>query len=217
MNIRVMIADDHLMLREALEKSLAKEPDIESIAGASTGAETLARLGRELPDVLVLDIALPDMSGIEVARQVSERYPSVNIMALTGYADKVFVEEMLKAGALGYVVKSSGLAGLVNGIRAVAAGHGFQSSEVTAALMRRPQPGVAASAPPVSILSPREQEVLGLIAAGKRSAEIAAELQISVGTVKVHRRNLIRKLKLNSTAELTRYALREGLTRPLSA
>ena len=211
MSIRVLLADDHHMFRELLQGPLAAEPDIDVVAGTSSGVETLVTVGRVLPDVLVLDIAFPDMNGIEVARQVAQRYPSVRVVALTGYADKVFVEQMLKAGALGYVVKSSGVAGLVSAIRAAATGHSFLSKEVASALLCRSDQGTEPIAPPVTILGRREQEVLRLLADGRRSSEIAAELLITTATVDVHRRNIKRKLGLNSTAELTRYASREGL------
>lgn len=211
MNIRVMLADDHCMFLEVLEELLAKESDIEVVARAGSGAETLATVGRALPDVLVLDIAFPDISGIEVARKIAKCHPGIRIVALSGYADKIFVQEMLKAGAQGYVVKSSGATVLIDAIRAVAAGHSFLSPEVTSVLLRRTREGKPSIVPPASILSRREQEILRLIAEGRRSTEIGDKLHISTATVDVHRRNIKRKLGLHSTAELTRYALSEGL------
>lgn len=212
MTIRVLLADDHLMFREVLQGPLSQAPGIEVVAGTGTGAETLAAVAQVLPDILVLDIAFPDMNGIDVARRVAERHPDVRIVALSGYADKVFVEEMLMAGARGYVVKSSGVAGLISAIRAVAEGHSFLSAEIAQVMLGRAGKGAGPATPPANILSPREREVLRLIAEGRRSAEIAAELNISPGTVDVHRRNIKRKLGLNSTVALTRYAMREGLS-----
>lgn len=211
MKIRVMLADDHRMFREALRIPLIAEKDIEVVAEASTGAETLADVAVHLPDVLLLDIALPDIKGIEVARQVFQRFPSVRIVALSGYSDRLFVEEMLKAGALAYVLKSSGADELISAIHAVMAGHKFLSPELTSVMVRHVQPETAALTPPPSVLGKREREVLCLLADGRRSAEIASKLGIAPATVDVHRRNIKAKLDLRTTAELTRYAIREGL------
>lgn len=211
MSIRVMLVDDHRMVRESLQGALAEEPDLTVMAGAGSAAEALALLEHALPDVLVLDIALGDINGIEVARQVAKRYPEVRVLALSGYAERIFVEEMLKAGAFGYVVKSSGVAGLAAAIRAVAQGQRFLSPEAATSVLGHLGQAVALAAPPVTVLTRREQEVLRLIAEGRRCAQIADELAISPMTVEVHRRNLKRKLGLNSTADLTRYALREGV------
>lgn len=211
MTIRVMLADDHRMFREALRVPLEAEPDVEIVAEASSGADTLAFLARACPDVLVLDIGLPDLNGIEVARTAVRQHPSLRIVALSGFADRIYIEEMLKAGAHGYVVKSAGADELVSAIRAVAGGRSFLSPEATQVMLRRIQPDQGAVAPPPSVLGKREREVLSLLAGGKRSAEIAASLGITVGTVEVHRRNIKQKLGINCTADLTRYAIHEGL------
>lgn len=211
MKIKVLLADDHRMFREALRFPLAAEPDIEVLAETSTGAETLEAVARHLPDVLLLDIALPDIKGIEVARRVLRRNPEIRIVAVSGYSDRLFVEEMLKAGARGYVLKSSGAHELISAIRAVVAGHNFLSPELTSIMVRHVQPAGETPVPPISVLGRREQEVLCLLADGRRSAEIAAELGIATATVDVHRRNIKQKLRLRTTAELTRYAVREGL------
>jgi len=211
MNIRVMLADDHRMFREALCIPLAAEPDMEVVAEASTGAEALAGVAEHRPDVILLDIALPDIKGIEVARRIVKRFPEVRIVALSGYSDRLFVEEMLKAGAQAYVLKSSGADELISAIRAVMGGHNFLSPELTSVMMGRAQRDKNAPLPPITSLGKREREVLCLLADGRRSAEIATELGIATATVDVHRRNIKRKLNLFSTAELTRYAIREGL------
>jgi len=211
MSIRVMLADDHRMFREALGSQLRAEPDMDIVAEASTGAETLARAGQVIPDVLVLDIALPDMNGIEVARRVLESHPKIRIVALSGYADRLYVHEMLKSGVSAYVVKSGGTEELLRAIRAVFSGHTYLSTEVTDLMVTSSHARGPLNSPPVTVLSPREQVVLRLLAGGKRSIEIAAELGISPATVDVHRRNIRDKLGLNTVAELTRYAIREGL------
>jgi two-component system NarL family response regulator len=210
MTIRLMLADDHRMFREALCIPLVAEADMAVVAEASTGEETLAGVAEHLPDVLLLDIALPDIKGIEVARRVAKRFPAVRIVALSGYSDRLFVEEMLKAGALAYVLKSAGADELIMAIRAVMDGHSFLSPELTMARAGDVHLGEAVS-PPLSVLGRREREVLLLLADGRRSSGIAAELGISTATVDVHRRNIKRKLKMRTTAELTRYAVREGL------
>jgi two-component system NarL family response regulator len=211
MTIRVMLADDHRMFREALRAALVHVADLEIVAEASTGAETIATAERIAPDVLVLDVALPDINGIEVARRLEEAGQPIRVVALSGYADRIFVQEMLQAGARGYVVKSSGTAVLIDAIRAVAAGQGFLSPEVTSAVLRRVRCGPSNALPPVSVLSDREQQILRLLAEGASSNEIGARLSISPDTVKVHRRNIKRKLGVKSAAELIRYAIREGL------
>lgn len=211
MSIRIMLADDHRMFREALRGSLCAEPDMEVVAEAGTGEQIFSGVATHLPDVLLLDIGLPDMNGIEIARRVVAQHPQVRVVALSGYADRIFVEEMLRAGARAYVLKSSGADELMTAIRAVAAGKMFLSSDVAVNMLGHAQPGQDAPAPPVTVLGKREQQVLRLLAHGKRSSEIAAELGITPATVDVHRRNLKQKLGLRTTAELTRYAIREGL------
>jgi two-component system NarL family response regulator len=211
MTVRVALIDDHRMWREVLRMALTAVADISVVAEAGTGAEALALAGTTEIDIMLLDIALPDMSGIEVARQLARSCPEIAVLALSGYDDRVFIDEMLKAGALGYVVKSAGADELVAAIRSIAAGHLFLSSEVSSKLFRHQPGAVNGMTPPVTVLGRREQEVLRLIAAGKRSAEIAELLGITTGTVSVHRGNLKKKLGLGSTAELTRYAIREGL------
>lgn len=211
MSIRIALVDDHRMFREVLHAALTAETGIEVVAEAGSGAEALQLPGSSAFDVLVLDIALPDMSGIEIARLFRERHPQVQILALSGYADRLFIDEMLKAGALGYVLKSAGADELLAAIRAVAGGQFFLSPGASNSMLRSQLGGLPGQMPPISVLGKREQQVLRLIAAGRRSAEIARELGITTGTVSVHRSNLKKKLALSSTAELTRYAIREGL------
>lgn len=210
MNINVVLADDHRMFREALCGRLGAEPDLTLVAEASNGAETLEAVARCHPDVVVLDIGLPDMTGIQVAERIVKQYPEVRVVALSGHADRLFVQEMLKAGARGYVVKSAGADELISAVRAAVSGHIFLSPEITATMMRHVR-SAADAPPPLTVLGPREQEVLRLVANGRRSGEIAAELGIAPSTVDVHRRNIKRKLGMQTTAELTRYAVREGL------
>lgn len=211
MTIRIMLVDDHLMLREALRGALNAEPDLAVINEAGTGHEALAKLEHEVPDVLLLDIALPDMTGIDVAAQALARHPKLLVVGLSGYTDKVFVDEMLKAGGRAYVVKSAGTQELITAIRAVVAGHIFLSPEITSTMLGQRDDDAAHSAPPLSVLGRRERDVLKLLAKGLRSGAIGAELGIQPATVDVHRSNIKNKLGLRTVAELTRYAIREGL------
>ncbi|HZX31389.1 MAG TPA: response regulator transcription factor [Rhodocyclaceae bacterium] len=214
MTIRIALVDDHKMFRETLRIPLELEDDLGVVAEAGSGAELLAQLERITPDIVVLDIGLPDMSGIEVAQQMAKRYPEIRVVVLSGYTDKLFVEEMMKAGARGFVAKSAGAEELIFAIRATHAGKVFLSPEVTAQVVRQAAPRAdapRADAPPLSILGKREQEVLRLLADGKSSPETATALGISPATADAHRRNIKQKLGLNTIAELTRYAIREGL------
>lgn len=211
MTIRIMLVDDHLMLREALRGALNAEPDLAVVAEAGNGHEALAKLEHEVPDVLLLDIALPDMTGIDVAAQALARHPKLLVVGLSGYTDKVFVDEMLKAGGRAYVVKSAGTQELITAIRAVVAGHIFLSPEITSTMLGQRDDDAAHSAPPLSVLGRRERDVLKLLAKGLRSGAIGAELGIQPATVDVHRSNIKNKLGLRTVAELTRYAIREGL------
>jgi len=211
MSVRLVLADDHRVLRDALVELLAREPDFEIVGEAGSGAEALEQAHSKSPDVLVLDIAMPDMNGIEVARKLTEGGSRTRVLMLSTYGDKRFVQEAVKAGAAGYVSKAAAGSELARAVRAVAAGHHYFSPEVTEALvaaLHTPAPPVP---PPSSVLGRREREVLAQIANGARAPQIAAQLGISVATVEAHRRNIMRKLGLHSVVELTKYALREGL------
>lgn len=211
MTIRVALADDHRMLREALTGLLAQEDDIAVIGHAGTGPETIEVVDRLQPEVLVLDIGMPELNGIEVARMLRVRRPGLKVVALSAHADKRFVREMLKAGAAGYVLKSAAGNELVQAIRAVVQDKLYVSPDIARAavgdyLARHPETA------PLTVLGRRERQVLALVADGKRSPEIAARLNISAATVEAHRRSIMRKLGLHTVAELTKYAIREGLT-----
>jgi two-component system NarL family response regulator len=211
MSIRVALADDHRMFREALAGTLAAEPDIEIVGQADNGRAGIELVQSARPDVLVLDIAMPDMNGLEVAQRLRACCPEVKVLALSGYADKRFVQEMLRAGAAGYVVKTAAGAELVLAIRAVAKAQHYLSPEITGAVLGDYRNASPSAAPPANVLGRRERQVLALIAEGQRSPAIAARLKISVATVDGHRRNIKRKLGLHTVADLTRYAVREGL------
>lgn len=209
MTTRVFLIEDHRMVREALCEVLTKDPGIEVVGQAGQAAEALGQVAALVPDVVVLDIRLPDLNGIEVAARLRDLGVESKIVALSAFSDKRFVTAMLRAGALAYVTKSAAGTELVRAIHAVAGGQGYFSPDIarTLAAEVRDGPEGSESAP----LARREREVLRLIAEGVRSPGIAQQLHVSVATVEVHRRNIMRKLGLRTVAELTKHAIREGI------
>ena len=210
--IRIVLADDHPLIREAIGHLVNSAPEFELVGEAASGKECLALVEELRPDILVLDIAMPEMNGEQVARELRRRLPELKIVALSGYTDRQFVRAMSKAGAKAYVVKSASGRELIQALRAVASGKNYLSPEVTGAVMtlwEESAPSAELSAH--SALGKREKEVLKLIAEGHRSAKIASQKGITVATVEAHRRNILRKLQLHSAADLTRYALRHGM------
>jgi len=210
--VRIMLVDDHPLIREAIAHLVASAPDFEVVGEAANGQECLERVADLRPDIVVLDIAMPDMNGEQVSRELRRRHPGIKIIALSGYNDRQFVRAMTKAGAKAYVVKSASGRELIHALRAVASGKNYLSPEVTEAVMTLWED----SAPSAGLSQPdglgkREKEVLKHIAQGHRSAIIATQMGIAVATVEAHRRNILRKLQLHSAADLTRYALRHGL------
>jgi two-component system NarL family response regulator len=179
---------------------------------ADDGSSALAVAREHAPDVLVLDIAMPGINGVDVARCLHGDLPQTRILVLSAYTDKRFVQEALKAGAAGYVTKAAATTELPRAIRAVAAGKNYLCPEITSVVVGEFAPDNGNSAPGKPALSAREREVLRFVAEGVRTAAIARRLGITEATVEVHRRNVMRKLDLRSVAELTKYAVREGLT-----
>jgi DNA-binding NarL/FixJ family response regulator len=215
MTIRIVLIDDHAMLRDALRVMLAKEADIEIVGEAGDGQDALDLVAHTTPDVVVMDIAMPSMSGIEATRRLIQQHPGLKILALTTYTDKRFINEMLSVGAVGYIAKSAAGDQLVKAIRTVAQGQSYFCPEAANALLdsvRRAPPLGNSSRRAKEVLGRREQEVLALLAEGYSSTQIAQQLHIAASTVDVHRRNIMRKLNLHSVAELTKFAIREGLT-----
>jgi len=208
MTIRVLLVEDHRMVREALREVLMKVQDIEVVGEAGDAQDALAQAQSLAPDVIVLDIRLPDLNGIELAARLRDSGSTAKIVALSAFSDKRFVTEMLRSGASGYVTKSAAGSELVRAIRAIADGQGYFSPEIAGTLVADVRDRATAAGAP---LARREREVLRLIAEGLRSPEIATQLMITVATVEVHRRNIMRKLGLRTVAELTKHAIREGI------
>jgi DNA-binding NarL/FixJ family response regulator len=213
MTIRILIADDHQIVRQGLRNLLEKEPDMRVVAEADDGRATV-RMVREIsPDVVIMDVAMPDLNGIEATRQIVAEFPKIKVIALSMYADQRFVLNMLKAGASGYLLKDCAFEELTRAIRLVMSHKTYLSSGVTDIVVKDYTSGNNSGQPSVfSTLSPREREVLQLMAEGKSTSQIADLLHVSVKTIETHRQQVMHKLNIHSVAELTKYALREGLT-----
>jgi DNA-binding NarL/FixJ family response regulator len=211
--VRIIIADDHRIVREGLRHLLEKRTDFKVVAEAPDG-ESAVRLAKELsPDVVILDISMPGLNGIEATRRILAERPGVKVLALSMHSDRRFVIETLKAGASGYVLKDSAFDELARAIEVVMARGAFLSPAITEMVVRDyvTQAGVDDAAA-FSVLTPREREVLQLMAEGESTKAIAGRLAVSVKTVETYRQQIMEKLDLHSVAELTKYAIREGLT-----
>jgi two-component system NarL family response regulator len=209
MTIRVILADDHKILLDTLVMLLEKQRDIQVIGTASNGRAVQDLVAALQPDVVVIDIGMPGMNGIEATRRLVARHPRIKVVALSGFSQKQYVLEMLDAGASGYVLKENAASELVRALLAVMKGQKYLCSEIAAAVVESTGPCRRSGVPQ---LGAREREVLQLLAEGGTSPNIAKSLFISTSTVDVHRRNIMKKLDLHSVAELTKYAIRNGLT-----
>jgi DNA-binding NarL/FixJ family response regulator len=213
MSIKILLADDHRIFRESLSSLLDQQTDIEIIAQANNG-QTAVELAKELlPDVVIMDIGMPDLNGIEATRQILSKGSQIKVIALSMYSDRKFVAEMLKAGARGYLLKDSAAEELIQAIRTVIDEGTYLPPSLTDLVIenyvRNP---TKADKSVFSALTPREREVLQLMAEGKSTKQIGGNLHISIKTVETHRLNIMEKLDIHSVAELTKYAVREGLT-----
>ncbi len=211
--IRVLLADDHQMLRQGLRALIEKEDGMSVVAEAEDGREAV-ELSRELePDVIVMDVAMPNMNGIEGTRRIVAEQPGSRVLALSMHSDRRFVKEMFAAGALGYLLKDSAFGELVLAIRTLADDRIYLSPGVADAVIKDFVDRRAETDSSVfSLLTARQREVLQLTAEGMSTREIAAQLKVSVKTVESHRAKIMEKLDVHSIAELTKYAVREGLT-----
>ncbi len=213
MSVRIVVADDHQIFRDGLRALLVARSDFEVVGEAQDGLEAIDLVTRLKPEILILDLAMPGLHGIEVARRLHESSRSTRIIVLSMHSDRRYVIEALRAGAVAYVLKEAGFSELIDVIREVRDGHLYLSPLVSEQVIKdyiRLAEVDEGSA--FALLSAREREVLQLLAAGRATKEIASELHLSVKTVESHRKQIMDKLEIHSVAELTKYAIREGLS-----
>jgi len=213
-SIRIVLADDHHVVRQGLKLVLATEPDFELVAEAGDGLEAVRCVEQFRPEVLVLDLMLPRLHGLEVCRQVSKSWPKTRIVVLSSHADGPYVQEALRSGALGYVLKDSTSADLVAAIRSVTEEKRYLSQVLMEKVLQGYAEPSSRQADEYESLTPRERLVLQLAAEGCTSNEIAEKLFISPRTAETHRANLMRKLALASQTHLVRFAIRKGIISP---
>jgi two-component system response regulator NreC len=213
MTIKILLADDHQLVRQGLRSLIEKDCGMDVVAEAENGREAVRLAREEEPDVIIMDIDMPDLNGMEATRQVVAALSGVRVIALSMHSDKRFVRGMLEAGAAGFLLKDCAFEELYTAIRTVAANKPYLSPGISGVVMQdylgRAAPDEL-SAP--TLLTPREREVLQLYAEGGTTREIADRLCVSIKTVETHRQRIMEKLEIRSIAELTKYAIREGLT-----
>jgi DNA-binding NarL/FixJ family response regulator len=209
---RIVIADDHRLFLLGLRQFLGRQPGLRIAAEATTGLATVSAVVEHRPDILLLDISMPDLNGIEAARKIHEDAPHTRVIILSMHADRRYVTEALRAGARGYLLKSCPPEEVLRAIRRVLDGQFYLAEgieQVVAEVVQASGPGADS---PFGVLSSREREVLQLLAEGKSTRQIGDLLNVSAKTVETHRQHIMEKLHLRTVAELTRYAIREGLT-----
>src|SRR6516165_7532822 len=206
--IRVLLADDHVMVRKGFRLILEAQPDMEIAGEAGNGRQAVDLAEKLHPDVVVMDVAMPELNGIEATRRLASSAPHTRVVALSMHKDSVYVREILRAGARGYLLKDSVAADLVAAVRAVAGGEGYLSPAISNAVLDDYRRHVTN---PIDLLTSREREVLQMLAEGKTNKEIASILNLSVYTVDAHRGRIMEKLNLHSINELVRFAVRNGL------
>lgn len=207
-NIRILLVDDHAVVRQGFRMILAAQDDMEIVGEAGNGREAIAKAAELHPDVVVMDVAMPELNGIEATRRLAETSPQTRVLALSMHKDSVYVREILRAGARGYLLKDSIDVDFLTAVRAVARGEGYLSPAVSDAVLTDYRKHVS---DPLDLLSSREREVLQMIAEGKTNKDVAGVLNLSVYTVDAHRGRIMEKLNLHSTGELVRFAVRKGL------
>jgi DNA-binding NarL/FixJ family response regulator len=208
--LRILLADDHETVREGLRMILNAQPDMQVVATAGDGREAIAQAERMTPDVVIMDISMPGLNGLAATVQLTERCPAAKVLTLTRHADNSYLQQLLRAGAAGYVLKQSRPAELLHAIRAVATGGKYLDASMTAPVIGSYAKQAPPKPEPTTPLSPRETEVLRLIAWGNTNKEIAARLDLSVKTVEAHKANGMRKLGMRGRIDIVRYALLQG-------
>ncbi len=214
MTIAVFLADDHAVVRDGLRYLLEAQPDFKVVGDAADGRQTLQLVERLRPDVAIMDIAMPELNGIEATRRIRTDCPSTQVIILSIYSTEEHVSRALQAGALGYVLKESAGIEVVNAVRAVHSGHHYLSQKLSDRLIDDylHQINSIGEKSPLARLSPREKEVLQLVVEGKSSAEIAAALSLSVKTVETYRSRIFHKLDIDDLPSLVKFAIQHGLT-----
>jgi DNA-binding NarL/FixJ family response regulator len=210
MSTRVLLADDHEIFVEGLRSLLNKEPQLEVVGAATDGGQAVRQVRDWQPDVVIMDLSMPDMSGIEATQLIKTERPEVKVLCLSMHADRGFVMGALDAGASGYVLKDSAKRELLDAIRAVMADQVYLSPCIAGMVVDAAKSSGAT--PALNLITERERQVLKLLAQGSSSKEIADRLHLSVKTVGTHRNHVMEKLDIHSIAELTKFAIREGLT-----
>lgn len=212
-NIRILLADDHTVVRKGLRLLLESQPGFIVIADAADGREAVALAEQHMPEVVVMDVAMPGLNGIEAARQITGKLPHCSVVFLSMHSDEGYVLKALKAGARAYLLKDSAEYDLINAVKAVSEGKAFFSPAISKMLVedyvRQMQERAVEDS--YELLTTREREVLQLLAEGKNNKEVAATLNLSLYTVETHRSNIFQKLNLHSGAELILYAIRKGV------
>jgi RNA polymerase sigma factor (sigma-70 family) len=213
MMVKILLADDHKIVRDGLRDLLSQQTNIQVVGEADNGRITV-QTARELsPDLVIMDITMPELNGIEATRQIKTMNPDTKIIALSMHSDKRFISEIFKAGASGYLLKESAFEELIKAIRAVMRNQTYIRPQIASQMLKEYLNLTNMDNTSVfSILSPREREVLQLLAEGKSTKEIADNLNVSVKTIETHRQQIMEKLNIHNIAELTKYAIREGLT-----
>jgi DNA-binding NarL/FixJ family response regulator len=210
----VLIADDHGIVREGLRRLLEQEPGYRVCAEASDGREVLEQVEKNAPDVVILDITMPRLGGLETLERLRQKHPDVKVVLLSVHGDPPFIQSAVSLGADGYVLKNGRATEVLAAVRAVTKGGSYFSPPVAREIVEQLRTPRRGGSEPFSLLSAREREVLHLIADGLSAKEIAGELEISSKTVEAHRTSLMRKLGARKATELVRYALRHGLIEP---
>ena len=213
MGIRILLADDHGIIRQGLRSLLEKEPDMQVVAEAEDGRKAIELVNECSPDIVIMDITMPNLNGVEATRQITAEYSKSKVIALSIHSNRRFVADMLKAGASGYILKECLSDELVQAIRTVSGGGRYLSPRITDVVIDDYVKRLSTSAESrLTSLTGRERQVLQLLAEGKSTKQIAIDLHVSAKTIEANRRRIMEKLDIHSIAELTKYAVREGLT-----
>jgi DNA-binding NarL/FixJ family response regulator len=208
--LRILLADDHETVREGLRMILNAQQDMQVVATAGDGREAVDETARVAPDVVIMDISMPGLNGLAATAQLAERCPGAKVITLTRHGDNTYLQQLLRAGAAGYVLKQSRPAELLHAIRSVATGSKYLDASMAGPVLGSYAKATPPGAEPAAPLSPRETEVLRLIAWGNTNKEIAARLDLSVKTVEAHKANGMRKLGMRGRIDIVRYALLQG-------